>query len=252
MKYFFITGTSRGLGEDVARQLIAEDNYIFCIARQQNQQLVEMAQNKQNRLKNVAFDLNELTELESMLEGLFAGIDLETAEGFYLINNAGTLDPIKPVGIAESEAVIRNINVNQLAPMLLTSAFVRLTKTVKCQRRVVNVSSGAGRKPYEGWSSYCAAKAAIDMFTRCVALESQLEENPTEIVAFGPGVMDTAMQAGIRNTNTADFVQLQKFLDLKKDGKLLTPELVAGVLIKLLLADNFPQGEYIDVYSLMA
>lgn len=252
MKYFIITGTSRGLGEDVARQLIAEDHQIFCIARQQNQKLLEMAQNQANRLINVAFDLNELTEVESMLEGLFAGIDLESAEGFYLINNAGTLDPIKPVGKAESAAVIRNINVNQLAPMLLTSAFVRLTNTARCQRRVVNISSGAGRKPYEGWSSYCAAKAAIDMFTRCVALESKLEENPIEILAFGPGVMDTAMQAGIRSTNIDDFVQLQKFLDLKRNGKLLTTELVAGVLIKLLFADDFPQGEYIDVYSLMA
>jgi len=251
MKYFIVTGTSKGLGEALAQRLIHKDHHIFCIARHENHELIEAARQQQCQLDSLPYDLSDLSHIDEMMSSLFAKIDLQAAEGFYLINNAGVLEPIKPVGRCESEAVIRNIQVNLLAPMLLTDSFIRLTEGLDADRRIVNVSSGAGRKPYEGWSSYCTAKAAVDMFTRCVALEAEKQVNPAKILSFGPGVMDTDMQAGIRNTTQTDFVQLQKFIDLKKDGKLLQTGLVADVLLRLLFSDEFPDGEFIDVYTLM-
>lgn len=251
MKYFMITGTSRGLGEALAYQLIQKNHHVICIARNENASLIETARQRACLLDSFSSDLGDSRNIDALMEAVFAKIDLQSAEGLYLINNAGVLDPIKPVGRSESGSVIRNIQVNLLAPMLLIESFIRLSLEYDIDKRIINVSSGAGRKPYEGWSSYCSAKAGVDMFTRCVALEAEKQNHPVRIVSFGPGVMDTDMQAGIRKTGESDFVQLQKFLDLKKDGKLLPASQVAEVLIRLIFSEAFPQGEYIDVYTLM-
>ncbi|GAA3324234.1 hypothetical protein GCM10020331_051290 [Ectobacillus funiculus] len=50
-------------------------------------------------------------------------MDLDSASDLYLVNNAGMLDPIKPVERAENELLVQNVEVNLLAPMLLISEF---------------------------------------------------------------------------------------------------------------------------------
>ena len=65
-------------------------------------------------------------------------------------------------------------------------------------KRVVSISSGAGKKPYPGWGAYCTAKAGLDMLTRCVGVEQMNQPHPVEIYSIAPGVVDTDMQREIR------------------------------------------------------
>ena len=65
-------------------------------------------------------------------------------------------------------------------------------------KRILNISSGAGRNPYEGWGAYCTTKAGLDHFSRVVAMEQANEQYPVEIVSIAPGIIDTDMQATIR------------------------------------------------------
>ena len=60
--------------------------------------------------------------------------------------------------------------------MILTSTFMKHTKDWKVDKRVINISSGAGKNPYFGWGAYCTAKAGVNMFTQCVATE-EVEKN---------------------------------------------------------------------------
>ena len=84
-----------------------------------------------------------------------------------------------------------------------TQAFVRHLRRRGGEGVLVNVSSGAARKPYAGWSVYCAAKAAVDRMTECVALEEAA--HGLRAYALAPGVIDTDMQALIRATPAARF-----------------------------------------------
>ena len=68
-----------------------------------------------------------------------------------------------------------------------------------------------------------------------------------KIVAFAPGVVDTNMQAQIRETNKEDFTNLDRFIALKEEGKLLSPEYVAKAIRNLLETEDFPQGEVIRI-----
>ncbi len=52
---------------------------------------------------------------------------------------------MKPIEKAESEQFITNVHINLLAPMVLTSTFMKHTKEWKVDKRVINISSGAGK-----------------------------------------------------------------------------------------------------------
>uniref|UniRef100_UPI003C77E626 SDR family NAD(P)-dependent oxidoreductase n=1 Tax=Escherichia coli TaxID=562 RepID=UPI003C77E626 len=79
------------------------------------------------------------------------------------------------------------------APLLLTGAFLRGTAGWTGARRVLNISSGLGRRAMASQAAYCAAKAGMDHFTRCVALEQEGLANGARVCSLAPGVIDTDM-----------------------------------------------------------
>ena len=99
-------------------------------------------------------------------------------------------------------------------------------------------------KGYAGWSLYCAAKAAMEGFVRALAVEEQHQDQPFVCVSIDPGVIDTEMQALIRETSVADFPDVERFTKRKQDGGLSSPESVAAAIIKLMAQDLKAGGRY--------
>ena len=114
------------------------------------------------------------------------------------------------------------------------------------KRKVVNISSGAAVNPYCGWSLYCAAKAGVEAFTACVALEQLQAKYPAMIYAIRPGVIDTEMQQQIRAQDETRFAEIEKFKALKRDGQLATADETAAK-IAAIIADSPPTGGIYDV-----
>ncbi|WP_052487595.1 SDR family NAD(P)-dependent oxidoreductase [Gordoniibacillus kamchatkensis] len=164
-----------------------------------------------------------------------------------LINNAGVLEPIGPVHEAGTSALALNVAVNLTAPMALTAAFLRLTQPLAADKRVLNISSGAARKPYFGWSSYCAAKAGLDHFTRCVKLEQDALPYGAKLASVAPGVIDTAMQASIRAADEGRFRDLPRFRALHESGSLTPPNEAAERLLALLEHPDFGAEPVLDI-----
>lgn len=247
MRYVIVTGTSQGLGEAIAAQLLEENTSIISISRRENKKLTKLAEQNNSKCIFHAIDLQDVHNLETRFSEVFSSIKEDKASSIHLINNAGTVAPMMPIEKAESEQFITNVHINLIAPMILTSTFMKHTKDWKVEKRIINVSSGAGKNPYFGWGAYCTTKAGVNMFTQCVATEEAEKEYPVKIVAFAPGVVDTNMQAQIRETNKEDFINLDRFIALKEEGKLLSPEYVAKAIRSLLETENFPQGEVIRI-----
>ena len=130
--------------------------------------------------------------------------------------------------------------------MILTSTFMKHTKDWKVDKRVINISSAQekslfrmGRLLYdESWCKYVYTVRSNRRSRKRIS---------SKIVAFAPGVVDTNMQAQIRETNKEDFTNLDRFIALKEEGKLLSPEYVAKAIRNLLETENFPQGEVIRI-----
>ena len=250
MNYYIITGASRGLGKAIAENLISKDNHLFCISRRINEDIVTEAGLKDCRIDYFEYDFNFLEELDMLAETIFERINFNKANSICLINNAGTVKPIMPVGKFPSFEIISNMNVNLIAPMILVSEFIKRTEEAGCARKIVNISSGAANKPYYGWGSYCSSKAAMDMFTGCVGVEQKDSNNPVKIISFNPGIMDTDMQNDIRQASVEDFEQVERFIKFKEKGELKSPDFVAKILLELIHNNETKTGMLYDINEL--
>lgn len=247
MNYIIITGASKGLGYSIATGLLNKNNHLFCISRTKNSDLIIAAQSNNCLLDYFEYDLSDISGLDALMQQIFASIKVKESDGLFLVNNAGTVTPIKPADKCTGVEIAKNVTVNAIAPMVLTSLFSKHTKDFKVEKRVINISSGAGKKPYSGWAAYCGSKAAIDIFTRCVSLEQQPRQYPVKIISFAPGIVDTDMQRELRSSNKDDFDQIERFIGYKNDGKLLKPEFVAEKVISLIFDKEFLDGGIVDI-----
>lgn len=247
MKQFIITGASKGLGEGIAMALLHEDHHILCIARSESAELKSMAAARNCQLEFFLFDLAVSYDIKALCEKVFDRIDTKNTTGIYLVNNAGVINPIGRTESCPPDDVEQHIRINLLAPMLLTSEFIGRFKSLPVQKRIINISSGAAKFPYYGWSAYCTAKAGLDMHTRCVAVEQEMETHPVEIMAVAPGIIDTAMQIAVRSTTEEQFIHKEKFVKYKESGQLIPPILAGKRIAGLIASDDFKNGGVIDM-----
>lgn len=249
-KLFIVTGASKGLGQALLRRLMQPGHRLVGLARSGEGELTEEAERRGASLTWIRCDLSDATRLDAVMAEALADIDKGTAETVCLINNAGTVEPIAPAAAASGADLARNLSVNLIAPVVLTAAFLRLTEGWSADRRVLNVSSGAGKKPYFGWSAYCASKAGLDMFTRCAGEEARSGMGGARLLSVAPGVVDTEMQQVIRDSNPELFRDHARFAMLKETGQLAGADETAAKLLQVLFDDAHPTGSVLDVRDL--
>lgn len=235
-----LTGHTRGLGAALADTLLSLDADILAISRKRN---ADLAARYSGRLHEVELDLADLPALTAWLADGALDRFMAGADRVVLVNNAGMLAPVGPLADQDAGAVARAVSVNVAAPLMLAAAFAA-ARTEATDRRIVHISSGAGRNAYPGWSIYCATKAALDHHARAVALD---DNHGLRICSVAPGVVDTDMQAEIRGTELDRFPLRERFDALKRDGQLATPEQSAQKLIDYLMSDAFGSVPTADI-----
>lgn len=250
MHTILVTGASRGIGQAIVERLMGPGKRIICVSREQPVAWLSKASQVGTEHAWHPVDLSDLDQVAGSLPTLFAPSLWRGSDRAWLINNAGAIAPVKRTGSMHPEALQRNIALNLTAPMMLVNAFVEATRGLECPRLIVNISSGAAKRPIDGWSAYCSAKAGLDMATRALALEQIREKNPVRVLSFAPGIVDTRMQEEIRGASPEDFALLDQFIAFKNEGKLATAEAVAHVLMDYLEEDSFENGALVDYREL--
>ncbi len=233
-----LTGSSRGLGLALADQLIhsvgQEQGHLVTLSRKKSAALESAAQAKNTTLTQIETDLSDSAAVEragKLLHALVAGFS-----SVRLIHNAGVVTPIAQSDAYTDLKVINDtFQINITAPIYLTAEVLSASRHTT-DRRVMLISSGAGRSPSSGWGVYCATKAAMDRYAECAQLD---EGERARIVSMAPGIMDTAMQETIRATPKSDFPSLERFLNLHQQKQLTTPEDVARKLLLAMENDAF-------------
>lgn len=245
-----LTGTSRGLGAALAFGLATEGNHLITLARNPHPELARHAQTHGCRLEEHTVDLSQPESTLAAASRVFAGLP-RRAQRYLLINNAGTLGPVGPAGTGHALDIAAAFNLNVTTAIVLTSQFLQATAGLTPNRRILNISSGAGRQPQAGWGVYCSTKAALDMYTRTVKLEQQRlhdqGHDSARIVSLAPGVLDTAMQTEIRASDPADFPALARFVERHAQGGLAAPADVAARILAYLERDDFGATEVDDI-----
>jgi benzil reductase ((S)-benzoin forming) len=243
MNLYIITGTTQGLGQALAH----------AVALDRNNRLIALARAPAGPIpggERIQVDLADTAALERAFDGIEPRIRAERYEKAVLINNAGVVSPVGPLENVDAAALERNLTVNLVAPMLLMRRFIAATEGVASRVRIINISSGAGRRPVPGWSAYCAAKAGLDMATRVVALEAQGRGRAIEAVSLAPGVIDTGMQDSVRAASQEDFPDVERFRAMKAQGALRPADEVAADILRLEAAGRLEGDAVLDLRQL--
>ncbi len=241
MNIVIITGGSKGIGKALAKKYASENYKVYSLSRS----IINI-----QKVTQIAVDLSDFKEMKNQFSMLLDELKKEPITSLTLINNAGrlgtiaSLENITPADIAES------VNLNLTGPMVLSNMFINFSKNLSCKKQIINISSGAATKPYEGWSIYCASKAALDMFTRTVAAEQEAFSNGVKCIALYPGVVDTSMQAQIRGTKEEDFKNLQRFVDLKENNDLYSADYVAATIYSIDIENKLSNGDIFDIRNI--
>lgn len=242
-----LTGASRGMGLAMAQQLLDQGHDLLCISRKTNDELAARATQAGRRLEQWTQDLARAESAAAKLETWLKAQEGAAFASVTLVNNAGLIPRIAPLDAIPAAQLAEAMRVDLEAPLLLTGAFLRGTAGWTGARRVLNISSGLGRRAMAAQSAYCAAKAGMDHFTRCVALEQEALANGARICSLAPGVIDTDMQVQLRSADSASFPDQGSFVGLKEKGMLSSPEDAARRVLAFLARADFGSNPVADV-----
>jgi benzil reductase ((S)-benzoin forming) len=226
VNYYIITGASKGIGKAIAEELLKdENNYVVGVSRTNCI--------KHPNYRYQPLDFSDIEAVEHNLQKVF--LPYKDAERLVLINNAGVLGDIGYVGEnMPNERFEFVFDVNVIVPAMLMNTFLQTYQQSPCEKVIVNISSGAGQYPIDGWASYCASKAALDMLSQTVQQEQNVRGSGVKVYALSPGVVDTAMQEHIREADEQQFSNIQRFRDYKEKGDLASPEVVGKKIVQFL------------------
>ena len=220
---FVVTGGGSGLGKALAHALAIRNHSVLIIGRREHA-LIETA-HFSSLIGYLCADVATREGRQLVVERL-DGEQLIAG----LIHNAGIIEPIVPINTIDEVAWQQVMATNLDAPLFLS----QLLQDKLMGGRVLHIGSGAAYFPVAGWAAYCVSKAALSMLTRCW----QLECTDVSFASVMPGIIDTTMQAQIRNASSMDPDKIDFFKRLHDEAQLLSPETVAMFLSWLLLDIN--------------
>ena len=247
-----ITGASRGMGLSMARQRLSAPGVLLCISRQTSAELAAEASRSGATLIQWSQDLADTTAARARLLEWLRQQDASAFTSATLINNAGVIPRIAPLDQCPPDELANALRVGLEAPMQLTAAFLQATGAWVAQgwrgpRKVLNISSGLGRSAMASQGPYCAAKAGMDHFTRCSALDEAQRPHGARLVSLAPGVIDTDMQRQLRAGDPTAFPDRDRFVNLSTQGLLTSPEAAAARVLAYLDRPDFGVQPVADV-----
>jgi benzil reductase ((S)-benzoin forming) len=225
-KLIIITGVNKGLGNALFNIILNKKQHtIIAVSRNFNEN-----QNKhKNTLPDVFYVKKDLSKLKNIENLNLIKYYSNKYEEIIFINNAATINPINAIGKLDEKSVLEAVQLNTITPIWITNHILRHNTTQRI--KILNISSGAAKKPIVGWSIYCSTKAACEMFFE--TLKNQERDNEKiEIYNIDPGVMDTDMQENIRSKEEIAMPDVSVFKELHKNNQLRTVEEVAQGIIK--------------------
>lgn len=189
---FVITGASRGIGAATARALVARGGSVVLLARSRVA-LDQLADELGDQALAVAADVADYAQVAAAVtqaEHRFGQVD-------GLVNNAGLIEPIARITDSDPSAWAKVVQINLIGAYNALRA-VAPAMVERGEGVVVNLSSGAATSALEGWSHYCATKAALLSLTRTA--DKELRAAGVEVVGLSPGTVATDMQRAIKSS----------------------------------------------------
>lgn len=223
-----VFGANGGLGRAFVHQLLAQSEVgtVWAATRQPDSEPLQALRAKYgDRIRPVVVDIGDAASIAALAEQITAVTPrlhlLINAFGFLHDADAG-IRPEKRLEDLTPEGLARNFAINAAAPALIARYFIA---PLSHQERAVHASLSArvgsiSDNRLGGWYAYRMSKAAQNMFTRSLAIESARRAKRLICLALHPGTTDTALS--------------EPFQSRVPEGKLFSPEFAAGKLLDVI------------------
>ena len=230
-KSIVVTGASSGMGRAIVERYVKEGANVVAVARRK-ERLEELAESlKDEAGKVVVFqgDVSKLEDNEKMIDAAVA----EFGKLDVLVNNAGIMDNMAPIGDATDEMYERVMKVNVYGPMCAMRKATQVFLAQGNGGNIINVVSEGAFHTCAG-AIYCASKAALTSFTKNTAfmyLEQGIRCN-----AIAPGGIATEIAGSMGQVNVGGYMRAKKVVDCGPAPG--TPEQIAGTALFLASDDS--------------
>lgn len=234
----WISGGSSGIGAALVETVPYPDAHVIDISRSGGAPGTE----------HLPADLTDPAAWSAVAAHFLAKLAEFSGDHLAFVHAAGTLDPMGFAGEVDHVRYRRNVLLNSAAPQVLGDALLNAlgASGFAGTADLIFISSGAAQRPVEGWSAYCAGKAALEMWVRTVGAEQARRGQRRRVLAIAPGVVATPMQEQIRATDPHDFPSVERFHDLHAQGQLLAPADSAARIWSIVSSD-VESGAVLDV-----
>lgn len=185
-KIAIVTGSSSGIGRAIAERLAREGAIVvvnYTKRAELARQVVSGIQAKGGRAVSVPADMSRVSEARRLVtdtHAQFGRLDI-------LVNNAGKFLPKLAVDTTETEF-------DQVMTLHAKGPFFAMQEAAKVMRdggRIVNVSTAGTHMPFYGAAAHLGSKAALEQFTKGLALE--LAPRGITVNCVSPGITDTGV-----------------------------------------------------------
>jgi len=239
-----VTGGGRGIGRAIAQSLAAAGAAVAVTSRSADELNETVRGIEEDGGRAVAYTA-DVTDA-ALIQAAVAAIEKSLGPVDVLVNNAGSLGPLKPLLESEVSDWWHAMEVNMLGPLLCTRCV--LPGMVSRRRgRIINVSSGGGTMAIPFFSSYVCGKTAVIRFTECLALETK--RYGIAVFSIAPGTVRTAMSEYSLNSPEGR-KWLPWFKRIFDEGLAVPPERPAELVLELASGRlDVLSGKFLSIYD---
>ena len=218
-----VTGGSSGIGKSIAVLFAKEGADVVIISRKE-EALKEVCKLNPEKITYVVGDITQTENIKKLVEYVknkFGKLDI-------LVNNAGwcPVQPLKEIKIEDYDKAF-NLDVRSLVNITIES----LQLILKAKGNIINISTVGASHRGPNLSMYLGAKAAVENFTRCWALE--LAKDGVRVNAIAPGAIETNIW-NVTDLSPEDAKKHKESMEkVIPCGRFGTPEEVANVALFL-------------------
>ncbi len=181
----FVSGSARGIGRASVERFVEEGARVACFDRDAAGLKELRAAFPEDTIATFAGDVTSVAEVEAAIAGA-----AEALGGLDGLVNAAGVDLVAPLEEVEDGAWRHLFAVNLDGPMQVCRAGLKHLRAAG-GGTIVNISSGAGLSPLKFRTAYSASKAALQMFSKALAME--VAEDRVRVNVVCPGAVETGL-----------------------------------------------------------
>lgn len=206
-KSVVVTGASSGMGKAIVEKFVREGAKVIAIARRKErlETLAESLKDEPGKVVPFAGDISKEETINDAIELAiqeFGRLDI-------IVNNAGVMDDMSPIGDVMNEKIEQVFAVNVYAPMYAMRKAVQVFLEQGDGGNIINIASLGAMRTCAG-AVYAASKAAVVSLTKNTAY--MYMPNGIRCNAIAPGGIVTEISSSMGIPNMAGYERVKNVL----------------------------------------